>query len=305
MRSMVAAGFVPPAQPLAARGLDVLGELVGTVGPVIAAAAVLGAAVGLRSDGRAAWKTLGAAALGCLGLVWLAPVPVDPRYTILAWPIAVLAAAYGLKAAAGKFLSDLRASQAAAAAIILAALAHGSLPRVYAKRPTAIETVAEDLLRRPELADRVWLVSSEAGGEVLFVGEVARREHPPSRYVLRASKLLARSSWQADGEYASLVDTESELASRLDEPPVSVVVLHESKPLREYRHHRLLRTLVRNRPEVWRPVAAYSDSEGEIHVYAADRQSTKPGTITLDMTLVLGKTLSGRAQPSPAAETKN
>ncbi len=295
VRSMVSAGFAAERQTLTGRGLEIVDLLAAQLGWPLLALAAVGWIIGLSRRRRSPqWCPYLLVIPAAIALAWLAPVALSARYLILAWPPALLLAALALQEIRER-LRQPAWKPASAAALLLLAVPQLSL---FSKRPAGFDHVVADLFGREKLADAVWLVSSEAGAEVLFVGESTRVENPPRRYILRASKYLAATSWMADGPYEPHVRSVEETAARLLEAPVGVLVLHQGEAVRPYLHHELLTALARQRPEVWRPVARYEVGgrrpglEGAVEVFErVGRHALASGQIRLDMTRVLGKQL--------------
>ena len=302
-RRMVSAGFVREPEPLIQKTAAVVSLFGWTVGWGILALAVVGSVAVFRTcsaEERKPWTPLFALVAACIALVWVAPVPTASRYLLLTWAAILLLAAKALSAGAHRMLGLRRAGPAAAIVLVLLASARLSWPT---KGPNGFDEAVADLMNRPELADAVWLISSESGGEVLFVGEAARLENPPRRRILRASKYLARASWMPNGEYVSHIKDTAEAMERLLEAPVGVLVLHRGARIRKFEHHKILSQLVSEHPANWKPLARYTvggrrgDPPGALEVFELrGRRALPPGVIRLDMTSVLGRRLEAPTQ---------
>src|SRR5690606_19412029 len=121
------------------------------------------------------------------------------------------------------------------------------------KQPRGFSEVVEAAMSVPGRASEVILISSLAGGEPIFVSEVALRENPPKRFVIRAAKLLSNSPWSLGHRYEPFVGSAADTMKMILEPPVGVVVLHEDKPWAQHQHHFLLEQAVEGNPELWAP----------------------------------------------------
>jgi len=107
------------------------------------------------------------------------------------------------------------------------------------------------LLSHREWRDLVPLISSDPQGEGMLIAEVALQDVRPSRYMLRASNLLANSNWN-DSRYELRFSTVHEVLQYLEEVPVDVLVLDRSIPEHELRpHHRQLFQMVHSHPHQW------------------------------------------------------
>jgi hypothetical protein len=111
------------------------------------------------------------------------------------------------------------------------------------------------LLADPVNKGAVFLISSDARGEGMFISEVAMRDAVrPGHIILRAGKLLASSAWNGSG-YKAQFSTEEEVLKALAGSPAQLIVLDGAIPgARE--HNRLLQTAVENHPELFKPVDA-------------------------------------------------
>ncbi len=111
-----------------------------------------------------------------------------------------------------------------------------------AKGYAGFQAVAEQILATPEDAKTVLFVSSDARGEGMFISEVAMREKRPGHHVLRASKLLASSSWSG-GDYVAKATDTTGLEQVLAQAKVGLVVIDTTVPadrLAKMPHHTLL-----------------------------------------------------------------
>jgi hypothetical protein len=84
--------------------------------------------------------------------------------------------------------------------------------------------VAETILAHPEWRHDTVLVSSQGNGEGSVIAELAMREIRPNRRVLRASKVLATSSWNGSG-YRLRFSTAEEVNAYLETIPVQIIVI--------------------------------------------------------------------------------
>ncbi|MCA1808500.1 MAG: hypothetical protein LC725_03435, partial [Lentisphaerae bacterium] len=108
---------------------------------------------------------------------------------------------------------------------------------------------AADLLADSKADGQAWLVSSDARGEGMFVAQVAMREQRrPTHFALRASKMLADSSWDGQ-DYQALFSTPGDLRDFLLASPVGVILLDTTMPPdRRVPHHALLELTLRDFP---------------------------------------------------------
>ena len=82
-------------------------------------------------------------------------------------------------------------------------------------------------------------------------------EKRPGHFVLRASKVLANSSWIGK-EYKLVYPTSAEMMRYLEEVPVGIVVIDNSVSRSDkVSHHALLKQTLLAYPERWEPLGAY------------------------------------------------
>lgn len=128
-----------------------------------------------------------------------------------------------------------------------------------AKGYRGFQPVAEQILATPEDAQTVLFVSSDARGEGMFISEVAMREKRPGHHVLRASKLLASSSWSG-GDYVAKATDTAGLVETLAAAKVGLVVIDTTLPearLAKMPHHALLTLVAAADPVLFEPVAIH------------------------------------------------
>ena len=109
----------------------------------------------------------------------------------------------------------------------------------FVAKPNYGITPAVDFVRsHAGPAPRVALVASQADGEGAAIAVFVQREPRPAWHVLRASKMLASSTWHGFF-YQSRFTTPAEVAAYLDESPVSAVIF-DHRPGVQRTHHGLL-----------------------------------------------------------------
>lgn len=113
--------------------------------------------------------------------------------------------------------------------------------------------VVERLLADSANRNDVFLISSDARGEGMFVSEVAMRDgRRPSLTIQRASKLLASSAWNGSG-YKTSFGTPEAVKQELLNSPVQFIVIDNAIP-NPREHNRLLRTAVEGHPELFKRI---------------------------------------------------
>lgn len=131
------------------------------------------------------------------------------------------------------------------------------------KPATPYPRIAQDLLTDRTLDDAAILVSSEEYVEGALIAELALQAPRPVHLVLRASKQLARTDWNAAGPY-ELRYSDADLIPRGLLPiPAAVVVLEDAeKPTKTIPHHRQLRAAVAAESSPWKLQKRYPGSPG-------------------------------------------
>ena len=245
-----------------------------------------------------------ASAAGLLGgmfLFGMAPFPAEPRYHVAGYAALVLFAASGVSRLAAALPlrwipEQVRRPALVALAALLFAITTFSVPP---RNALGFAEAAEALISNPAFRNSVVLVSSGGGGEGMYIAEVALRERRPSHYLLRASKVLARSRWDGDA-YEMIYTTQESLMQYLKSIPVSLVVLDEMRGPGPP-DHLLLAATVAQHPTQWRlagafPSAGTNSSGGRVRMYqytgeAEVNGKTPADNIKVDMEYTLGKTL--------------
>jgi len=158
---------------------------------------------------------------------------------------------------------------------------------------------------------RVMLVSSSAAVEGVFVAERLLQDRSRSEFVLRASKVLATSSWSG-ANYRLRFKTSDQVREFLDSIPVHYVVIDDF----DYRqaspptHHELLKKVMAEAPDQFSSVGTFPVEfqgrrhEGAIRVYEnRHARGRLPSGLELDMSARLGRTLRLKTDPGDAQQT--
>ena len=213
---------------------------------VFALVGLAAAIVGVRRGKRPViWAVAAAVVMAVLTFHALVPASLDSRHVIQALP------AWALLAVAGVAVVEQRLPAArigwrwAPFAAALVGVVHTGWG-APTKQCGGFGAVVAELVNRPDNANAVFLVSSDATGEGMFIAETAMHEARPGHVVLRASKLLSAQAWNGQG-YQVLVHTEPELIALLQKQKVRFLVLDSSIPTSLLApHHELLRTAAAN-----------------------------------------------------------
>jgi hypothetical protein len=116
------------------------------------------------------------------------------------------------------------------------------------KHAAGFARVVEDVVARHDDASGLFLVSSDATGEGMFIAETAMADHRPQHVIRRASKLLSTQAWDGSG-YQAKVDGPAELIALLRQERVRFIVIDETVPASLLApHHALLRATAASSP---------------------------------------------------------
>ncbi len=243
-----------------------------------------------RGKVESKWAALSGLVVGMF-LFGLAPLPPEPRYHVGSMAGMLVFAAAGLWDLAG--IAERRLGRwggfvALGAAVFLYLV---TTPQVTQRPPVGYGEVARRIAGDPAFRDAVVLVSSENMGEGMMISEIAPLELRPSRYILRATKMLSRSRWNLD-KYELLYKDTTEMEQFLESIPVKLLVYDTTKGVMDMPHHRVLAELLEKRKDRWRLVGVYpqqtAPAGGQLFLYellGEDGKPRKPITIDLKYTL--------------------
>jgi len=273
-----------------------LGALISLTGVPLFVMAVAGMFVKLRRlPGGGAEAGIWPAAASLIAALWifhsiLYPI-TEGRYLLAAAPALLLFAAAGCETAARWLAPRLRLAEAPFLAVLLGAVAvYGGVTfRVQVKKHYGLSEVAADLLQAPGAPNNVVLVSGPAETEGMLISEMALRDRNQSGCVLRASKVLARSTWMG-ANYEVLYQTPEQIARFLRELPITTVVfdrsVHYNRP-----HHRLLEQALRAEAALWAPVEPPSSELVRVFRRTVPVAASSGASVSLDLSRTLGRSL--------------
>ena len=255
------------------------------------------------ANGR--WAAMGALFVSTWVFHCIAPVDLGERYVTAAVPALLMFLVAGLVWVASQsplnHLTRHKKEGIWALAVALVFIVETfSIPK---KSWSGLAVVAQHLVSAPGLRDSVFLVSSDStwdNMEGMFISEIAMREKRPGHIVLRASKVLANSSWIGT-EYKLVYATPAEIMKYLERVPVGVVVIDNSV-LRfdKVQHHLLLKETLLAYPDRWESLGSYPLTKDGVEysngllLYRLRGHETKArAKIQVDMKRMLGRAISG------------
>ena len=178
----------------------------------------------------------------------------------------------------------------AAASAALVAFALWSVLTTPPKHGYDVEA-AKRTCKLPEYRDAVLLVAADFNREGAFVAGMALGERRPNQMVLRASKVLARSTWTGH-RYDLMVHNGPETMAMIERIPVGLLIM-DSDPRRwSLPHMRLLAETIAANPRLFRRVGG----GGALLVYEVAGFRDRPrGPVTIYM-YGLGRSIGSGAQ---------
>lgn len=270
------------------------------IGIALVPFAVIGLAAWLvrfrrERNGEGTWISAVSLLISIAAFRWVVAVSTEFRHMSLALPAVLMFVGAGVATVlAWRPLAGIaarRKGQALAAAFAIVFSMHAF--RMPPKTCHGFSELAEDLLARSELRNSVFLVSSDATGEGMFIAEVAMREKRPGHIVLRASKMLASSDWMGR-RYRLRYQTATDQMRFLEEIPAGIVVIDLSAHP-ESEHQRLLRRTIQAYPERWELAGSFPHRAGPARKVVAYRllgHETRPaGKIHIEMEFNLKRSI--------------
>jgi 4-amino-4-deoxy-L-arabinose transferase-like glycosyltransferase len=247
-----------------------------------------------RGKVEAKWASLSGLVVGMF-LFGLAPLPPEPRYHVGSMAGMLVFAAAALWDLA-RWAEGRWGRWAGLGTIGLVGFLYlVTTPEVTQRPPVGYGEVARRIAEDPAYRDAVVLVSSENMGEGMLISEIAPLELRPSRYVLRATKMLSRSRWNLD-RYELLYKDAGEMERFLESVPVKLLVYDTTQGVQEMPHHRVLGELLKQRRDRWRLVGEFPQANtaagGKLFLYELLGEDGKPRKpIQIDMKYTLQRVL--------------
>ena len=225
------------------------------------------------------------------------PIQPDERYLLPIVPVALLFAVEALQYVCQQLEKRVSLSLHLVAAVVGVVLLLGTYLEFGFSRKDwhGYGEVASFVTQKPEWTNSIILVSSDSTGEGMLIAEVALGDQRPHRYVLRASKMLAKDTW-GGLRYRKLFDSPTAVMDFLTSVPVGILVLDTSVTHGQVQeHHQQLQSMVHLFSDKWHLVGQYDlTRKGRfypqaIQVYELEgHQRLPPGKIEIDMKAVLG-----------------
>ncbi len=201
----------------------------------------------------------------------LVPAGVEDRKLIIAVPALVLFVVAGVLWLADRLPAPVPLQRWRAAFIALVAglfFCAQTFAIPHEKHYGYIEA-AHYIASHPALRNATVLVSSDSGGEGPFIAEVALCEPHPAGVILRATKVLAEVSFDAD-VYRGLFPDSASVLKYLYQRHVDAVVLDTFPQSLHFPHNRFLWQIVRQSGP-FRLIAAFPDgsspASGQVQLY--------------------------------------
>jgi Dolichyl-phosphate-mannose-protein mannosyltransferase len=155
---------------------------------------------------------------------------------------------------------------------------------------------ATQICLRPEYRNARLLVATHHAREGALVAETALGERRPTHYVLRASKILARSTWTGR-RYQLLVADAGEVMSLLDRVPVGLLVFETDPRIWTTPHLKLLAQTITANPGRFRLLHS---GAGPLRVYEVTGYRDRPRNPVSMFMYGLGRSIGGGADDGGA-----
>lgn len=286
---------------LVGRLVTYLSMIKGELGWLAVALAVIGFGIVVRRMVRGQpveglSVAMAAAPIAIVGFHSLVPLAPSSRYMVAAMPCLLWLAAIGVSAVCdvgGR--SRARPIAVVLGGAVLASIVVAGLVHMPHKHHYGLEDMAKLLIAVPDSGNAVIMSSSTGEGDGMIISEIAMREKRPGRIILRADKVLSRSTWDGGRYQLTLHDAEA-VNKYLASVPVDFVVIDNLSPGEIRPDHRLLMDTVIRFGSDWSLVTVYPEGaplDVSIRVYRAAR-ALKPGkrNVAIDMTYTLGRTIT-------------
>jgi len=137
--------------------------------------------------------------------------------------------------------------------------------------------------------EKLVLVSGASELEGMLVSEMALLDRRQSHSVLRASKVLAHSTWMG-ANYGLVYSTPAQIAGFLKQSPVSTIILDRTRGF-ERPHHVLLEAAVLSDPGLWAPVQVGNCDRVRIFQRVGPAPNSSGIPVSIDMSPTLGRSL--------------
>ena len=233
--------------------------------PVLMAVVILGviaALVRLR-----AWRdglvVVGLLCAGHLAFMILSPVRAEERYLLVPAAALLMVSFVGWSEVLALIPHGGRWSKAVPAfvAILTAVLVFAQFDYSARRMPQDhIRDVVAFIVNDPARAAQRVVVPPSLEGPVI-AEFVAQSRHRPDRYLLRPSKILARSDWFG-GKYSSVFGTPEEMLEYFRQHPVSLVIWTERPEAALKPHASTMSQMLRRYPLSWQPVLVIGPAGG-------------------------------------------
>lgn len=207
------------------------------------------------------WAAVPALVVAVVAFHAIVPASLDVRHMVQALPACAMLAVVSVMLANLHLRTAAPRWRWAPAAIGAVGLAMTAWP-IQAKTGAGYDAVVEQIVKAPDHADAVFLVSSDAIGEGMFIAETAMRERRPGHVIRRASKLLADQKWHGGG-YQPKVEQSADLVALLRKERIRFVVVDYTipSPMR-LSHHALLTETLHGNHRDFRRRAGFAITRG-------------------------------------------
>jgi hypothetical protein len=153
--------------------------------------------------------------------------------------------------------------------------------RIPQRRYHGFAEAASLVLKEPGMKDSVSMICADASGEGAFVASVAEGDRRPGHIVLRASKILATTSWNGTF-YKATYSTPEDLLRYLESVPVRILAVQAGPGPPGQTHWGLVDQMLSRYPDRWKLIGSFpnlrppSEPGAGVSVYRLAGQEGRP-----------------------------
>jgi hypothetical protein len=219
------------------------------------------------------WASAGALII-CANIFPIFVKAWEVRHFLESAPVFLLVAALGAGgfAVVGRFMGLASSSQKALLVLATLAVVGWNLGHLPRQQSTGYRQLAEAIVAGEVGPAQTILISGLSLSEGKIISEIAQREPRPTRYVVRATKLLSQDSWM--GRARGTRVAEAEVPILLQSLPLDVIVI-DGVDAAPGGYQQILEKAVAEHPETW---GRDESSSGErLQVYRRTDGKTSDG----------------------------
>jgi hypothetical protein len=258
--------------------------LVDSVGPVVLAAALLGAGATIARAWTNRASSVPSAACALLFADWVfqsvVPAAIQARYLAPLLPPLLLLAANGVMIAAGWLKRRVAWSVPAPEAWLALVVALTVVPaavEVPVKPPLGFMTAAPEVWHRLPANNQAILIASNGRGEAAALAALAMYDpHRPSLFAIRGSRLLGGGGYNNE-DYVPRFETVQQVMTAIDDYTIPLVLLRPNFPgSTPWLHVNQVAEAARLYPARWQELLRVDSVDPAVVLFEINGNETKP-----------------------------